>query len=375
MRIGIDARFTRSAGVERYYNQLIRHLSIIDKRNEYVIYYPSLEYMHSSMIDSPNFIPVVLPAPVFSIKEQPLLTYRLLKDKVDIFHATNYWVVPFASPCKIVTTAHDVCSVAQPELISFRARVYSRPILSYALRKACKIFTVSEFSKKEIVKYYREAAEKIVVTYNGIDERFRPVRDQDKLQKVMDKYNIRGEYLLFVGSVMTHKNVFRLIDAYSSLGRSYKKKYSLLLVARRIPGHEDIYQAALAASKGESISFLDNVEDEDLPALYSASTAFVFPSLYEGFGIPLAEAMACGAPVIASRKSSTPEVCGTAAVYFDPLSARDITASIERFLTDKTLAASLSSEGIVRAGMFSWKTMAEATLKAYEEAYSQRGKG
>lgn len=374
MRIGIDARFTRSSGVERYYNELIRNLSLIDEHNQYIIYYPSTDYMKRHRIEQANFISMVLPAPVFSIAEQPLLTYRLLKDRVDVFHATNYWVVPLVSPCAIVTTAHDMCAKAQPELISSKARVYARLMLPYALRKACRIFTVSEFSKSEIVRYYKGAEDKIVVAYNGIDERFSPVSDQSIIHDVKKKYHIRGEYFLYVGSVMRHKNIFRLIDAYKMLSPGIKKRYSLLLVARMVPGHEDIYKAAMKLSKGENIFYIQDAEDKELPALYSCSTAFIFPSLYEGFGIPLAEAMACGTPVLAARQSSTPEICGEAAYYFDPFSAVDIKSAIERLLEDISLAERLSVEGVKRAAIFSWKITAKKALSVYEEAYSQREK-
>lgn len=374
MRIGIDARFIRSAGVERYYNELIRHLSLIDDENQYVIYYPSIDYLNRHKTKKHNFRSHVLPAPVFGVKEHLLLNYRIIKDKLDVFHATNYWVVPVAGPCPIVATAHDACYKSHPELITSQARIYASFMLPYALKKSSVIITVSEFSRKEIIRYFPETQKKLIVTYNGINNKFHPVNDSDRISEVKNKYSLNGRYILYVGSIKKNKNIMLLIKAFKMLAPELKKKHRLLIAGKPVPGCERDYEEAKNISKDENISFTGFIEDEDLPAIYAGSTAFVFPSHYEGFGIPLVEAMACGVPVLTSNIPVMSEVCGKGALYFDPYSADELKHLIERVIVDNDLRESLSKEGLEQSKKFSWKATAEKTLEVYMKVYAEKGR-
>ncbi len=369
MRIGIDARFNRSPGVERYYTELIKNLLLMDKRNEYVVYYPSHEYLVRNRIEQENFNPVVLPAHVYSLQEQFLLAYRIRKDRIDIFHATNSWVTPIFCPCPLVVTVHDMCPKTHPELIKRKARVYSRFMLPYAVRAANKILTVSEYSKKEIVRFYPYAEQKICVTYNGVNPIFRQAKNHEDIERTKKSYGIEGDYILCIGAIMKHKNILGLIRAYKLLPPLLKQKYKLLIIGRKIPDHDEIFREALAAIEGEPIQLLQFARESDIPYVYSGATAFVFPSKQEGFGIPLAEAMASGLPVISSDCTVMPEICGDAALYFDPESVNSIKSAMERVLLDEDLKKRLSKTGLERSKEFSWDISARKTLEIYDEAY------
>jgi glycosyltransferase involved in cell wall biosynthesis len=372
MRIGIDARFNRSPGVERYYSSLIKNLLLIDKRNEYVVYYPSLEHLVHNRIDQKNVNFIVLPAHVYSFHEQFLLAYRIRKDQIDVFHATNSWVTPIFCPCPLVVTIHDMCPRTHPELIKLKARTYSKFMLPYAVWGADKILTVSEYSKKEIVKFYPQAEQKIWVTYNGVDPIFREAKNHEEIETTKKSYGIEGKYILYIGAIMKHKNILGLISAYKQLPSSLKSRYMLLIIGRKIPDHDEIFNEVLKATGGETIQLIQFVRQSDLPFLYSGATAFVFPSKQEGFGIPLVEAMASRLPIVSSNCTVMPEICGGAAIYFSPESLDSMKNAIEQILTDKDLREKLSNIGFERSKQFSWNISARKTLNIYEEAYKQK---
>ena len=369
MRIGIDARFNRSPGVERYYNSLISNIAAIDKENEYVVYYPSKKYLERHRIKQDNFTSILLPAYAYDPREQFLLAYQIRKDRIDVFHSPNSWVTPLLCPCPLVVTIHDVCPKTHPELIKLKARMYSLFMLPYSVRASDIILTVSQYSKKEIIRFYPRAEEKIRVTYNGIEEVFRQKRDERDVRRIKEIYGIKGEYLLSVGALMKHKNLLSLIQTYKQLPSSLKERCDLLIVGRMVPAHEDYVREVYEAVKGAQIKIVDFAEERDLPLLYAGATAFVFPSRQEGFGTPLAEAMASGTPVISSNATVMPEICGEAAAYFDPGSIEDMKDTIERVLGSKTLMKEMSIKGLERSRAFSWAIAAQQTLDAYRDVY------
>ncbi len=372
MRIGIDARFNRAPGVERYYNALIKNLALIDKKNEYVVYYPSKHYLEFNKVEQENVTSVLLPVNVYDLKEQFLLAYRIRKDRIDVFHATNNWVTPICCPCPLVVTIHDICPKTRPELIKLKSRVYSKFMLPYAVRAADKILTVSEYSKKEIVRFYPYAESKICVTYNGVEPIFRQARNQGEIEEVKKNYGVEGDYIFYVGALMKHKNVLPLVNAYKLLASFLKQKYRLLIIGRKVPDHSKFVKEVFRSVKGEPVKIIEFVKEEDLPYLYAGATAFVFPSKHEGFGIPLVEAMASGLPIISSNATVMPEICGDAAIYFNPESVDSIKNAIEMVLLDEDLRKELSAIGLNRSKEFSWDISARKTLEIYEGVYKQR---
>jgi glycosyltransferase involved in cell wall biosynthesis len=267
-----------------------------------------------------------------------------------------------------VVTVHDLIPKTHPELITKKARLYSHFMIPYAIRSANRILTVSQYSRNILLNYYPDVAEKTIVTYNGSDLDFRSARGPGTLKSVVSAYGIDGDFILFVGALMEHKNVFRLIEAYNALEPSLQSRYALVIVGRLVPGHERFVQSVRNAIRSNArIILVHYVEEVDLPCVYAAATAFVFPSLQEGFGIPLVEAMSASLPVVAGNATAVPEICGDAALYIDPNSVQSLRDGTARILSDPRLRSELAGKAKARSIQFTWETTAYRTLQIYEE--------
>jgi glycosyltransferase involved in cell wall biosynthesis len=247
-----------------------------------------------------------------------------------------------------------------PEWIEFASKN-----TEYAIKKADVIVTVSEFSKREIMNVYKVSDNRIRVIYNGVGEEYFP-RTQG-IDEVKIKHGIRGKYILFVGAIEPRKNLLALIRAYNDLRQIIREEYRLVVIGVKRYGSEEILKKIEPLRLGSDIIFTGVVSREDLPLLYSGAELFVFPSIYEGFGMPVIEAMACGTPVIASNLTSIPEVAGDAALLIDPRDAGEIAEAIEAVLSDNTLKGRLSHKGKERARLFSWERNARETMALYKE--------
>lgn len=238
----------------------------------------------------------------------------------------------------------------------------------YSIKKAKKIITISNSSKNDIIKTYGVKANKIAVIYPGIrkisvNER---VLNMNELNK---KFGIEGDYILFVGTLQPRKNISKLIEAFSKLK---KQNLKLVIVGKKGWLYEDILNAPAKFGISEKVKFLDFVNDEDLPSLYKNALCFVLPSLYEGFGLPVLEAMQYGCPVLTSNVSSLPEAGGDGAIYFDPQNADDIAQKIEEVISNKNLREEMVKKGYNQVKKFSWKKTAKETLKVLEEVTNER---
>lgn len=293
-----------------------------------------------------------------------VLPYRTYKSKIDVLHIPVN-VIPIFSNCPTVLTVHDTTILQNPQNFTFWYRNYSRLFLPMLAKKAKVILTVSENSKRDIVKQLKIPPEKVVVTYLAASDDFKTVSVRE-LERVKKCYNL-DSFILTVGSLEPRKNIPRLLQAYASL---LKKGFQHTLVHVGPKGwlYDEIYSEVERLSLNEKVRFLGRIPLPDLVSLYNAATLFVYPSLYEGFGLPVLEAMACGCPVITSNISSLPEVAGDAGILVDPSDVSQIADSIESVCEDKQKAGLLKNAGIKRAKEFSWKRCAKETLDVYRLA-------
>jgi glycosyltransferase involved in cell wall biosynthesis len=305
------------------------------------------------------------------VAEQVMLPARLVAQNVSLLHEPHY-VLPPLVPCRAVVTIHDCIHLMFPQYLPNRlAYGYARATLWTAARRAERIFTVSETSKADILRYCDVAAERIIVVYNAIDDRFATPPEPEAIERVRERYQLHGPFALYVGNIKPHKNLERLIDAFDLVRRGGFERLELLIIGDQISKYPRLRRAVDKHKLHKHVRFLGFVADDTLAALYRLATVFVFPSLYEGFGLPPLEAMASGTPVVTSNRSSLPEVVGDAAVLVDPYSAASIAEGIQQVLSDPELRRSLSARGLARAREFSWDASIRRVHEVYMDVASQ----
>lgn len=295
------------------------------------------------------------------------IQYRwFFKEKVDLTHFFNYHIPPGVNGKKIVTV-HDMAYKRFPETVRFKTRTMLDLNLKKSVSRADLIITVSEFSKQEILSFFPECEGKIEVVYNGVDlNMFRPISDQVMIENIKQKYNLKGDFLLYLGTIEPRKNIERLLEAYSLLKNRSIDCPKLVLAGGKGWLDSGIFSTLENLNLKDSVVFTGYISDDDVPVLMNASQAFLFPSLYEGFGMPVLEAMACGVPVLTSNLSSLPEVVGDTAVLVDPFSKDSIRDGIIKLLTDNNLRESLKKKGLERSRKFSWSKVTRDLYMIYE---------
>ena len=285
----------------------------------------------------------------------------------DLTHFFNYIVPPHVGG-RTVVTVHDMVYRAYPETVRGRTRHMLDLGLTASMKRADRIVTDSQFSREEIVKYYPDFADKIRVVPCGVDTgRFAPCRDAQKIAEVREKHGLHEPYFLYLGTLEPRKNLERLVDAYALYAGQYDAPADLVLAGGKGWLYDGIFARVKALGLEERVRFTQYIEEADLCALMSGALAFVFPSLYEGFGMPPLEAMACGPPVLVSDAASLPEVTGDAAVIVPPEDTEAIAMGLGRLHEDAPLRERLSGEGLARAQHFTWAHSARALYAVYEE--------
>lgn len=394
MRIAIDARYVSDhfPGIGRYLYNTLRALTELEHAHTLLVLHnpalPNTRHDLLALADSPQVELVVTDARPFSPGEQVAVPHLLRRISADVFHAP-YYIRPYVGlPCPVAVTLYDAIPRLFPGEVSRRARLLFDILTRLAVRDARRIFAISASARDDLVAAYRLAPERVIVTPLAADARFCP-QPAAQIAAMRAKYNLPEQYVLSVGSNKPHKNLVGLIEAFAELQQNQEpgtknpnastinhqssivnRQFSAHLV---IAGHWDPrYPEAreLVAQRGLSarVRFLPNVAEADLPALYSGATLFAFPSLYEGFGLPPLEAMACGAPVLCSDTSSLPEVVGDAALRVDPRDVAALARGMATLLDDSALRARLRTAGLSRASQFSWRRTAAATLRGLEAA-------
>ena len=367
MRIAIDARKLRDFGIGTYVRNLLRHLARIDQSTDYVVLCGEGDTATVEKLGV-NFRAVPEKSRPYSVREQLTVPFDLRRERVDLFHAPHY-VLPPLTPCPAVVTIHDCIHLRFPQYLPNRvAYAYARASLWIATHRSHRILTVSEASKRDILRYFRVPEKKIDVIYNAIDERFGQPPDPEEMERVRERYQLDGPFILYAGNIKPHKNLERLIEAFHSLRRGGGfDTVRLLIIGDEISKYATLRRAVHRHKLHKYVRFFGFVPDETLASLYRLASVFVFPSLYEGFGLPPLEAMASGTPVITSNVSSLPEVVGDAALLIDPYEPESIADAMRRVLTDAALRDQLRARGFQRAREFSWDRSVRRVREIYGE--------
>ncbi|MDE3088147.1 MAG: glycosyltransferase family 4 protein [Chloroflexota bacterium] len=371
MRITIDLSpfVHRHAGLGRYARELLNALTTVDHANEYnaFAYAPPRDQPPDALLDRAPLSAVPLSAKPWRMSVLLAQVTGIGMDRWlprgDVFHATDH-LLPCVKNAKTVFTLHDLIFQFFPAYHLPLNRWFLTHAMPRFLRRADAIIAVSECTKRDAVRVYNLPPEKITVIHEGVNPALRPVTDVALLAQTRARWARNAPFILFVSTIEPRKNISALIDTLRVL-RARGYPHRLLVVGRKGWLYQSVLDHVTQTGMENEIDFLENVSDADLPALYSACDAFVFPSLYEGFGLTPLEAMACGAPVVCSNAASLPEVVGDAALLVNPRDVGEIAAAVERVLTDAALRAELGAKSIARAAQFTWERAARATLEVY----------
>ncbi len=297
----------------------------------------------------------------------PVPYAMMFPKKKQLTHFFNYYIPPFVRGKKVVTV-HDMVVKACPETVRKKTLWFLRRTLRASIRRADHIVTDSEFSKKEILKYYHVPKDKISVVYCGVDfDRFKPLEDKELLNKVKEKYGINKEYFLYLGTLEPRKNLVRLVQAYAEAKEGKEDFPCLVLAGGKGWMYEEIFHTVQNLGLEQDVLFTGYVADEEVSVLMAGAFAFCFPSIYEGFGMPVLEAMACGTPVLTSKDSSMEEIAGEETVLVDAMSVEDIIQGLVWLFEDAELRMKLSEQGLSKVKEYTWEAGAKQLMQVYEE--------
>jgi glycosyltransferase involved in cell wall biosynthesis len=368
-RIGLDARKLTHFGIGSYVRNLLEAVGRNPESAAYRfrVYVPSAD--REAVPPLPEHFEIVAEeSPGYSLSELTRFAWRLMRDRLDLFHATHY-VVPPLYRTRAVVTIHDIIHVLYPQFLPNRAALlYARVMIGRALRRADRIITVSFNSKRDLVDYFGISPARIDVVYNGVAKRFREDVTSEEKERVATKYGLPRPYLLFLGGEKPHKNVRNVLRAFAQASRESALPHALVL-AGPMPANKSRVEALIQGLDLSTRVFRPGiVPEEDLPGLFGGSEALLYPTLYEGFGLPVVEAMACGVPVLTSSTSALQEIAGGYALLVDPMDVSAIAKGIAEIATNAQRRAELVALGRRRAADFSWDRAAAQTLKVYAEA-------
>jgi glycosyltransferase involved in cell wall biosynthesis len=361
------------AGLASYARELAEHLVAVESPNRYSLFHYDA---HPPVVLSRTL--AALPCRSVALSARwwrlgvaaatlagPSLD-RLFPD-ADLFHATEHLLPPLRR-VRTVFTFHDAIYALFPKYHLPMNRAYLGLMMPRFLRRADAIITISECSRRDASRLYGIAPERFQVIYEGVDARFRPVEQPGTLEEVRRRYGLPNEYLLAVGTIEPRKNLSILLDAFLAVkSRSGRQDLRLVIVGKKGWLYQEFFRrlTELGLDDGQQVVFPGYVADEDLPAVYAGAACFVFPSIYEGFGLPVLEAMASGAPVVCSSASSLPEVAGDAALMVKPDDTGAFATAVERVLADGALRGDLRARGLRRASQFTWERTAQQTVEVY----------
>src|SRR3712207_2438419 len=369
MHIAIDAHSvgTGLAGNETYAANLVEALAEVDRENRYTVYVtkPEAEARFGGRWGNVEVRKTLPHTPLVRI---PLtLSAELRRRPVDLLHV-QYTAPPLA-PCPVVATIHDLSFEHIPETFKLRSRVQLRLTVRATARRAAHVIAPSEYTRRDLVETYGLDEGRVSAIPLAVAPRFRPVGDGAELERVRERYGISGEYVLAVGSIQPRKNLARLVRAYSALrrGRGRSNLPQLVLAGKQAWLYGETLRAVEAEGVADSTVLTGYVRETDLPALYSGALCFVYPSYFEGFGLPPLEAMSCGAPVVAGDRTSLPEVVGDAGLLINPFDEGALAQAVGRLIDDPGLRRELRERGLGRARLFDWRETARMTLQVYRK--------
>jgi len=366
VRIAIDARKLHDYGIGTYVRNLVHWLSRLEDRHTYVLLCRPGDADQLRAL-GPRFEPLTEKAGNYSVREQLSVPLALARARVDLFHAPHYVVSPLTR-CPFVVTIHDCIHLRFPQYLPNQmAGHYARTMMRMSAHRSKRILTVSQASKQDIVHYLGVPPEKVEVIYNALDERLATPPTEADMARVRERYQLAAPFILYTGNIKPHKNIDRLIEAYAIMRRKGVVDAKLLIIGDDISKYPNLRRLIHRHQLHPHVRFFGFVSDDMLAILYRLATVFVFPSLYEGFGLPPLEAMAGGAPVITSNVSSLPEVVGDAAVLIDPLDASALADAMARVIGDSALRAELVRRGHERVKAFSWERSVTRIRDVYDE--------
>lgn len=368
MKIAFDLRRIGNPGIGRYMKCLAESVIASAPEHSYVLVLPP-GFQDAIRAQAAGVQKISSRAKCYSIREQAEIPRLLLREKVDLLHSPHF-NVPLLRPCRMVVTIHDVIYLACPQdLRSIRGRFYYRAMIAAAARLADRVITVSEFSKQDILRHLQIAAEKIEVIPPGIDSNFRAA-SADLIRSVRLQYGIAGDYILYTGIFKPRKNHAGLIRAFRHFLDSGGNA-QLMIAGPFDKAVTEIRRVVHELGLSEKVIFTGFVSDSLLPALYSGARVYACPSLYEGFGFTVLEAMACGVPVVCSPATSLPEIAGDAALYAHSGSPQGFGDALLQAFDDELLRSRLREHGLENVKRFRWGHAAAKVLKVYDSVMSR----
>lgn len=369
INIGINARYLQRTltGIERYILEVMKQLGKIDKTNNYTLFYcphnplppqrfGNNQHQYVTKFNTKGRLSRIL-------WEQFYLGKEITAHNIDVFHGTSF-VLPFLKSCKYVMTIYDLSYLTHPESFTFINKLYFKFFLHPSIYLADKIIAISQATKQDIMKYFRIPEHKIEVIYGALSPSITRVTDESTLQHIKQKYQLPNKFILFVGLISPRKNLERCIKAFANTHK--ETGHHFVVVGKKGWLYQSVFDLVDKLHLKDKIIFTDYVPDNELTAFYTLADTFIFPSLYEGFGLPILEAMTCGCPVITSNISSMPEVAGNAALLVNPYSVKEIADAILALHNNKELRTQLITKGHKRTTAFTWEENARKTLAVYE---------
>ena len=373
MRVAIDIRPIRDFGVGTYIRNVVRILGRIDEKSEYFLLGSRDRVREIGRLPG-NFH--IVPFTAESTTPRGYFGFRqvLRHYRCDLVHIPHLLWTPLHLPCPYVVTVHDVLDfMYRAENGGGTRRAIHRYCTQYVLNNAARVLAVSQFTKKDIQRLFKIPDAKVEVVYNAIDERFREGHASAADREfIAERYQTNYPFILYAGRISPHKNIIRIIEAFSALKAELAKEgkfpeLKLIIIGDEVSRHPDLRRAVIKSGVQNDVRFLGFVPIEVLRTFYDVAKVFVFPSLYEGFGLPPLEAMAHGTPVVTSNTSSLPEVVGTGAVLVNPENVFEIMRAIHRVLVDQPLREKLKQRGYEQVQHFSWEDSVQHILRVYRE--------
>jgi glycosyltransferase involved in cell wall biosynthesis len=348
---------------------LIRGLSCTASDDEYVIYLDG-SLPQPDLPVTPRLQPKLLYAVSSRIWSAWTFPRALDDDRIGVAHVQ--YTIPPLMPCPVVTTIHDVSFKRCPEFFTLKDRLILSAAVRRAARRAARILSVSEHGKRELLDLYGIPPERIAVVYPGVDDQFAPLNRESARRAVAKRYGISAPFILTVGVIQPRKNLPRLLEAFARLKGILRTDHKLVIVGKSGWREDNLLDRIRALDLVGDVALTGYVPYEDLPVLYNAADIFVYPSVYEGFGLPPLEAMACGTPVITGNLTSLPEVVGEAGIMADPYDPDSFAQAMLNVLSSESLRADMAARGPEQAAKFSWDTMAHQMAAVYRAAASDR---
>ncbi len=364
MRIGIDARVTHyiRGGISTYTLRLLRALATLDANSDYVV-------LHSRKDRHPplpgrNVRPAPCWTPPHHRLERWTLGMEIARFRIDLLHSPDF-IPPAFGYRRSVITVHDLNFLYYPQFLTAESRRYYNQQIHWAVRRADHILADSHATRADLVARLSVPPEKVTTVHLAADPAFHPLPEEE-VRRIVTRYGLKPGYLFFVGTLEPRKNVPGLLQAYHLLLERKVTTAPLVLVGGKGWLYDEIFERVTALGLTEQVRFIHDAPDGDLPGLYNGASVLAMPSFYEGFGLPVLEAMACGTPVVAAARASLPEVVEEAGLLVNPDDAEDIAQALARVLTDEPLRARLRELGLVQAARFTWEETARRTLAVYQ---------